>query len=609
MFSVSNNQKWNPPAKLDIPYAYLYGTNIGGLTQAANQLPLVNGSNGKALTSADVNYLVSKNVNCVRLLISQETLQTNQGTSANNVPFTDFNATNWSLFKASIDLLVAANIYVIIGRHQGVDAQFGTFRSIALNGHGGDNSGSILADFWRRMVEGVGATNPYIGYSIDNEPLLGSGPGGWWDVAQTCINAIRRAGSGQAIFVCGISYSGSSQWSSVPWNDPNSGGIRNSVGFLQLQDPCDNTIAELHCYFSAEDSGAVTGNVASPTIGRERLANVVSWANANNKRFFIGEWGSKAGITNSNENAADYNAYMRANASINGGKCVGSCWWVFASYPWFNGYDYTLTPTNSGLTADSPQMDLLESINYFTDATATPTFSPDDISGMLFRYDPANAVTSSGATILESIPNTATSAVANTTLANGFTGSGTGWDSKPIYTASDAGWNNQPTFQANSAGSYGCSMKVTSAFTAISQPMTWYQVIQRTASVTASVWFRCSNSMNGTSTPGLFSYTGTAATTNNGTDSISISPGTNIAVTCVVYNGSSSRIYYNSTSATATGNTGSNTFTSLAIGNPQWQHQVAWKSGIMIGYSGTHTAGQIADMMNWLGQKYGITIT
>lgn len=604
MFSVSNNQKWNPPAKLDIPYDYLYGTNVGGATQTLAQLPFVNGSNGKWLTQPDVDYLASKNVNCVRLLISQETLQSNL--SSNNVPFSDFHSSNWTNFKNQVDMLVAAGIYVIIARHQGSDPNFGCWEGNALNGKGGQYTASILADFWRRMVEGFGATNPYIGYSIDNEPLLGSGPGGWWDVAQTCINTIRRAGSGQAIFVPGISYTAAVTWTSTPWNDPNGGGITNANGFLSLVDPCDNIIAEVHNYMSASGGGG-DFDVVSGTIGRERIAAIASWAAVNNKRFFIGEWANRANVTNGNANIADFNQALIENAPINGGKCVGSVWWVFASYPWFNGYEYTLTPTNSGLTADSAQMDQLEAVSYFADAPLIPTFDPTDISGMLFRYDPANATTSAGGTLLETIPNTATSAVANTTLVGAYNGSN--WDAKPLYTASDAAWGNNPTFEANPAGSYGCAMRVASAFTAISQPMTWYIVCQRTAAVTSTIWLLGSNSMNGTSAPGIFSYSAFAATTNNGTNYISCSPGTNIAVLCVRFNTTSSAIYYNSTTAAATGNVGSNTFTTLGIGNPQWNHQPNWKIGEVIGFSGSHNSTQISDMMNWLGDKYGIVIT
>lgn len=610
MFSVSNTQKWNPPAKLDILHPYLYGTNVGGATQTMAQLPFNNGTNGKWLTQADVNYLVSKNMNCVRLMISQETLQSN--VSSNNVPFSDFHPANWTAFKNQIDMLIAANFYIVLARHQGADQYFGQYNGIALNGHGGSNSGSILADFWRRMVELLGPTNPNIGYSIDNEPLLGSGPGGWWDVAQTCINAIRRAGSGQTIFVPGISYSGASQWSSVPWNDPNSGGIRNSVGFLQLQDPCDNLVAELHCYFSAEDSGSVTGNVASPTIGRDRLANVVAWANTNNKRFFIGEWGSQAGVTNSAENAADYNNYMRSLASINNGKCVGSCWWVFASYPWFNGYEYTLTPTNSALTADSAQMDMLEAINYFSDATATPIFNPlTDVPGIYARYRPEDYNSGTGIW-----PNTGASTSDTTRDLQIISGSGT-YATTADYSASDSLLNNQPSIGCtNTTSSRRVGFRSRGNVDLVS-PITGACTIYMIMIVTkgGTVYWSKNRAMagdNGSGSIRINTFNGIQASRNGATNSITTTSAavtTNTShVVCIVFDGASSATYVNSNTAAVTGNTGTTTISSLGMGNTSTDAAWLWRVGDYYIYSAAHTGTERANMMTFLGTKYGKTI-
>lgn len=390
MFSISNFQKFKVPVKLDIPstHKFLKGCNWAGMALSDAQLPFVNGTTGSAPSAAEITYIVNKGFNSVRLLIKQEVLQGNNTfASGLNKPYTDFAATPWGLFKTAVESLTSQGIYVILARHQGLDAQFGQAFGSAISGAGGPNPASVLSDFWRKMVEAFGATNPLIGYSIDNEPLLGGGQGGWWDIAQECINTIRRAGSGQCIFIPGISYSGPSTWSSVPWNDPApTGGVSNATKFLTLTDPCDNIIAELHAYFSAEDSGAVENNVASGTIGRERLANVVAWANTNNKRFIIGEFGSKAGITNSNENIIDYVQYCKQNSSfLNGGKgCVGMQWWTFGSNAFWANYAYTLAKqgANPPGGTDSAQMTLLETANFFSD----PVALVDPASQVLHTY-------------------------------------------------------------------------------------------------------------------------------------------------------------------------------------------------------------------------------
>lgn len=183
MFPIIAYQAPKKLSKLDIPHNFLKGVNVCGMGQALYQLPFVDGTNGFSTTTQDIDYLVSKGFNCFRLLISQETLQSNAtwnaGTnSENNVPFGDFHAANFAKFKAAVDYATSQGVYVIIGRHQGADGYFGKYKKANLEAYTeGITSGSVLCDFWRRMVDAFGGSNPMIGYSIDNEPLLGnSGP-------------------------------------------------------------------------------------------------------------------------------------------------------------------------------------------------------------------------------------------------------------------------------------------------------------------------------------------------------------------------------------------------------------------------------------------------
>lgn len=384
MFTPSIFQQPKIPTKMDIPntHKFLRGANVAGLAQADHQIPLINGSNGFSMTNADIDYLAAKGFNCIRLLFSQGILQSNQASNA-NVPFTDFHPANWALIKNAADYAISKGMYVLFARHMGNDDEFMRFNSIFLTSEGGSNTGFILADMWRRIAE-VYKDQPLVGYDLDNEPLGGnSGPNNWFKIAQDCINSIRRAGSGQCIIVSGISYSGASQWNSVPWNNP--GGTVNTSNadmFLTLTDPCDNLIATTHNYFSAADSGSNL-DVVSSTIGRERMANVVAWANTNNKRVLVGEFASQAGVTNSNANIADFISYMKTNSTyLNGGKgIVGGIWWTYAGTSdgvggsaqngWAS-YQYTLNkqtaPPPGG--TDSAQMTLLETANFFSDPVA-----------------------------------------------------------------------------------------------------------------------------------------------------------------------------------------------------------------------------------------------
>ena len=50
-------------------------------------------------------------------------------------------------------------------------------------------------------------------------------------------------------------------------------------------------------------------------------------------------------------------------------------------------------------------MTMLTAANYFVDPTPAPVFDPENIPGLNFRYEIANAIGSSGT--VNSIPNTA----------------------------------------------------------------------------------------------------------------------------------------------------------------------------------------------------------
>lgn len=615
MFSITNYQKPKTPTTIQVPFNYLTGVNVGGLGQSAAQVPLVVGTNGKQLVAADVNYLVSKGVNCVRYCIAQKVLQSNAASNA-NVPFTDFHAANWAMFKTSVELCTNAGIYVIIAEHGGLDAEFGTFNSVKFNSDGGSQTGSILADFWRRMVEGFGATNNMIGYSLCNEPLLSSsGNQSWWKIAQDCIDTIRRAGSGQAIFVPGISYSGAQSWNSTPWNDPGGSGYKNADMFLTLKDPCDNLYAEVHAYMSANGTGS-DNDVVSGTIGRERLQNVTQWANTtytvngSRPKFFVGEFGNKANVTYGTENITDYNNYLRSIAPINGGRCIGAAFWIFASYPWFNGDPFTLVPQGAAPPGgvDSLQMDMLEAINYFTPATVTPTFNPlTDLPNRYAYYNPATAATSGG--LLVSLADSSgLAADATKTLVPK---SASGWATAPEYEASSALFNNLPIIK-NSDNASAKAMITGTFATPVSANATYYLVTYVHSLAPASTIYPRSNvALDGTFASGshsLIHYSNMIAS-QNGTNNLSLSIGTTgLKIVAVVHSGGSSRIYINSLTAGATANTGSSTALNMGMGNRQWNPGL-WSIGEHFIYSSAHSNTDVGTMMSYLAARYAITLT
>lgn len=596
------------PASQAIPKTWLNGCNVGGVTQFwQTQLPFVNGTNGKIIVQADVDYLVSKGINSVRYMLSQEFVQSNQ--SSNNQKFSVFHAANWAAFKASIKLFTDANIYVIIARHQGLDQNFGCFEDVPYEAYGGANSGFALADFWFRIAEQF-VGNSLIAYDLDNEPLLGnSGMWNWWKIAQDCIDAIRRAGAGQTIFINGISYSGSSQWNSTPWNNP--GGLNNNTNatqFLTLTDPCNNLVSETHSYMSAADSGTNT-DVLNGTIGRTRLANVVTWANTNNQLHLVGEWANRPDVTNGAANISDFTAYLKSVSPPKSGKIVGGLWWTYASYPFFNGYQFTLTTVGAAPPGgtDSVCMDGLEAVNYFTLPVA---FDPNvDAPNIYGNWQASNW---NGSYIDDSsgLGADLTKRMYGITTA--------GWTS-PTYTASDSQFNNNASIGTTAGGTYtglvnnATLASATNLATSISGAATVYGVYWVVSPPASSCFLRQSRAMSGTTlaSPGLWyfgNYQSSRDNTNNVGGAVGASAG-KLVVVCNVYNGASSATYVNTYNTTlATGNAGTTTITSLGFGNAASQPAL-WRMGETLIYTSAHNSTNRQNVMQYLGAKYGVTIT
>ena len=598
------------PTKQDIPKTWLNGANVGGVTQYfGTQLPFVNGTNGKIITAADVTYLVGKGINSVRYMLSQEFVQSNQ--SSNNQKFSVFHAANWAAFKASVKLFTDAGIYVIIARHQGLDQNFGCFEDVPYEAYGGANSGFALADFWYRIAEEY-VGNSLIAYDLDNEPLLGnSGQWNWWKIAQDCIDAIRRAGAGQTIYVNGISYSGSSQWNSTPWNNP--GGLNNNTNatqFLTLTDPCNNLVSETHSYMSAADSGTTT-DVLNGTIGRTRLTNVVTWTNTNNQLHLVGEWANRPDVTNGAANIADFTAYLKSVSPPKGGKIVGGLWWTYASYPFFNGYQFTLTTVGSAppTGTDSVCMDGLEAVNYFT---LPVSFNPNtDVPNIFGNWQASNW----NGTYLDDSSGLAFDAAKR--MVPVTTSAGAVWS--PItYNSADAQFGNMPSIGNISAGyaalaSNANLLSVTNFASPIVGACTVYGVYWVVSPPTSSCYLRSS------ATPGTVAggaslwYYGSYQATRDGVTAVGGSVGASagkLVVVCNVYTaaGTSSASYVNSLTALSTGNAGTTNISGISFGNAPLGN-APWRMGETLVYSSAHSTGDRTAVMNYLGAKYGVTIT
>lgn len=135
---------------------------------------------------------------------------------------------------------------------------------------------------------------------------------------QAAITGIRNAGAtSQTIFVEGNSYTGAWTWVS-------SG---TSSTMVNLVDPNDNIIYEMHQYLDSDGSGT-SATCVSTTIGAERLAAATAWLKANGKNGILGETaaGSNSVCLSAIEGML---SYMKTNNNVWRGWLLwgGGPWW------------------------------------------------------------------------------------------------------------------------------------------------------------------------------------------------------------------------------------------------------------------------------------------
>ena len=370
----------------------LYGTNLTGSEvdySTANVTNPTSGSDYLFVSNQDIDYLASKKISFVRLVISWECLQ-----QLLNAPLATSGA-YYTTLVARVNYLTSKGITVLIEPHGASDTNFCKYKGNLVGSAAVPNS--AFADFWTRMAV-VFKSNPLVMYGLSNEPHDMSTKQ-WFDAAQAAITGIRSTGSTQTIFVPGNGWTGAENWTN-PGVDTAATKIANSTAFLALQDPANNLVASVHMYLDA-NSGGGADDIVSATIGVQRLTAVVNWAKANNVRIHLSE--IAANSNNSLAPTAIKNVfdYIQANSST----IIGWSWWAYGPPAWWGGYRFTLCPTNN-YTTDNVKWTWLAP--YLT-AVVTPPPPPPPPSGYLTTTYDANGffhITTSQCTYVGYKPDT-----------------------------------------------------------------------------------------------------------------------------------------------------------------------------------------------------------
>lgn len=320
---------------------------LPGTPNKANTDNPTSGADFLFISNQDIDYLVSKKVGFIRLVISWEGLQ-----PVLNQPLSTgiYNQT----LQARVAYATSKGMNVLIEPHGGSDGNFNRWKGNLVGTTAVPNS--AFADFWTRMAVQF-KSNPKVMYGLMNEPHDMSTMQ-WFGSAQAAINGIRSTGSTQMIFVPGNGWSGAASWSQN-WYDTASTKVSNANGFLTLVDPAKNLVASVHLYLDQNAGGGAT-DIVSPTIGVERLSGVVAWAKTNGVKVHMSEIGASYWVDPDKKTTVNTAAapalknlfdYIQANNTV----VIGWSWWAYGPPQWWGNNKLTLCPT-SNYTVDDPKM-------------------------------------------------------------------------------------------------------------------------------------------------------------------------------------------------------------------------------------------------------------
>jgi endoglucanase len=192
-------------------------------------------------------------------------------------------------------------------------------------------------NFWKKLaIRYRGMANVY--FDLMSEPARLS-VASWVIAANIAIATIRAVGYDREIFVCGGGYAGARSWFET-WYGEQSG-----TAMLRVTDPLGKIVFSTHHYLDENWSGEYPTN-ETVQDGLPALAALTSWARANGKKMWLGEFGTPNTVKG-RAAVGVMLGHIHSNADV----WLGWAWW--AGGPWQKGYKMSIEP-DAG--ADKPQM-------------------------------------------------------------------------------------------------------------------------------------------------------------------------------------------------------------------------------------------------------------
>ena len=297
------------------------GVNLAGAAFSPTVIPGIYGQNFLFPSPSEITYFTAEGMNIFRVSVLWERLQPRL-----NGPL---DPDELSRLTAFINAANASHAAVIIDMHN-----YGQYNGVAIGE--GPVTGAAFANLWTRLAIKFGH-NEGVLFGLMNEPQI-SGIGGWKMVAQSAIDAIRKAGAVNQILVSGTQWDSASGFATV-----------SGAALLELHDPGHRLLFEVHQYFDLDSSGTQASCI-SPPQAVQRLTPFTQWLRDNRQRGFLGEFG----VSPQPQCLAVLDgvlSYLKANQD------VWSGWTYWAAGPLWGNYMFSIEP---GPGAPHPQMQILD---------------------------------------------------------------------------------------------------------------------------------------------------------------------------------------------------------------------------------------------------------
>jgi len=305
------------------------GVNLAG--------PVGDSSQWAWATQLEMDYFVARGMNYFRVPLQWETMQpTLQG---------PLDPTQLGYLTNVVNYLtLTKNVHVHLDVHN-----YARYNGNIIGAPGSNVTVADFQDLWTRLAN-VFKNNSLVFFALMNEPHDMS-TNLWLSDANAAIQAIRATGATNKIIVSGNGWDGAYCWLQN-WYDTSYPQVSNAVAMLNISDPLNNFVFEVHQYFDSDGSGT-HDTCLPPPIGSQPFVAVTGWMRQYNYKVLLTEFGGGYYDPNCSRQAIqDCLDYLDANNDV----WLG--WTFYAGGPRL-GADFLGMDPRGYPPIDHPNMDLL----------------------------------------------------------------------------------------------------------------------------------------------------------------------------------------------------------------------------------------------------------